>query len=331
MNDLTPPSHAASVGAPWRLGHQFWFLVLLACYAILELSFNHQLLALAGGLQPPTSALVFHDMEVWARVVSGLGLALLLMRCLDRYFLSRVRLVLVCTCVGLLVMGYAQKAIVDAIVARATPADLAMSVHARMSTSQAVVGRMALRGEVVLTEPASAELQPIMRALWTSSVLGLSPDEVEVTSGAAQWVANFLPPQFSAEQKQAAYRVAVMTPVALGASLFFGLLNLCQLFAGLGVRLMAGLGWQGLLRRVEPFLLTFCVSVCLVLSLWPGNAWVNSAGYSQVARPALWQQKPFLAPFVDWSLRAEPAWSEPVSWVHRYLLLDFEFSNPLRD
>jgi hypothetical protein len=55
---------------------------------------------------------------------------------------------------------------------------------------------------------------------------------------------------------------------------------------------------------------------------------VASPGYSQIARPALWQEKPFLALFVDWSLRAEPAWSDPVAWVHRELLRDFRFHHP---
>lgn len=70
------------------------------------------------------------------------------------------------------------------------------------------------------------------------------------------------------------------------------------------------------------------VMLCLCVSWWPGNAWVHSPGYSQVARPALWQGKPFLAPFVEWSLRAEPAWSDPVAWVHKALLADFDFRDP---
>jgi hypothetical protein len=57
---------------------------------------------------------------------------------------------------------------------------------------------------------------------------------------------------------------------------------------------------------------------------------VSSPSYTQVSRPALWTNKPFLAPFVEWSLRAEPAWANPVAWVHRELLQDFQFGNPLR-
>jgi len=71
------------------------------------------------------------------------------------------------------------------------------------------------------------------------------------------------------------------------------------------------------------------VSACLSWSLTAGNAWVDSPAYREVARPALWQAKPYLAPFLDWSLRAEPAWSDLLVWIHRELLLDFDFRNPL--
>jgi len=309
---------------------QPWFLGLLAAYAVLELSFNHRLLELAGGVMTAAKITHLHDIELWARVVSGLGLALLLMRWLDRFIRSRLWLVLCCTAVGLLVMWHLQKALVDAIVARADPQDMRMSVHSLVSTGEAMKGRIELRGQPVLPGPAPEPLRPVMSALWSSSVLGLSPDDLEVTSGAAQLAGGWMLGTPSPQQLRDAYRKAVMTPVALGASLLFGLLNLCQLFAGISVLLMARLGAQGLRQRTEHWLLPAWVAVCVGMSWWPGNAWVESPGYSQVARPALWQGKPFLAPFVDWSLRAEPAWSDPVAWVHRELLRDFDFSDPWR-
>ena len=309
---------------------QPWFLGLLAAYAVLELSFNHRLLELAGGVLTGARLSQLHDMERWARVVSGLGLALLLMRWLDRSVRSRLWLVLGCSAVGLLLMWHLQKALVDAIVARADASDMRMSMQSLVSTGEALKGRIELRGQPVLDGPVPAPLRPVMNALWPSSVLGLSPDDLEVTSGAAQlaggWMLNAPTPQ----QMRDAYRRAVMTPVALGASLFFGLLNLCQLFAGLSMLLMTRLGAEGWRQRTQHWWMPAWVAVCVAMSVWPGNAWVESPGYSQVARPALWQGKPFLAPFVDWSLRAEPAWSDPVAWVHRELLRDFDFSDPWR-
>ena len=35
-------------------------------------------------------------------------------------------------------------------------------------------------------------------------------------------------------------------------------------------------------------------------------------------------------PLIEWSLRAEPAWSDPVAWVHRRMLADFDFRDPSR-
>ena len=62
------------------LNSQPWFLLLLACYTVLELSFNHRLLELAGDLQWKATSVQLNDIEIWGRVVSGLGLGLLLMR-----------------------------------------------------------------------------------------------------------------------------------------------------------------------------------------------------------------------------------------------------------
>lgn len=313
-----------------RLPQQLWFLGLLAAYAVLELSFNHRLLELAGGAQAGATSADLHGMELWARVVSGLGLALLLMRWLERAVRSRLWLVLGCSVAGLLIMWHVQKSLVDAIVARADQGDLHMSVRALASTGEALSGRIELRGQPVLEHPAPSGLRPVMRALWASSVLGLSPQDLEPTSGAGQLAAHWMSAAPSPEQMRDAYRRAVMTPVALGSSLLFGLLNLCQLFAGLAARVVVFLGAGGARQHLGRWSMPAWVLVCLAMSWWPGNAWTHSAGYSQVARPALWRDKPFLAPFVEWSLRAEPAWADPVAWVHRALLADFEFRDPMR-
>ncbi len=311
------------------LSLQPWFLLLLAGYAVLELSFNHRLLDLAGSAWTATAAEQLQDLEQWARVVSGLGLALLLMRWLDRAIPSRLLLVLLSAAAGLLLMWHLQKAVVDAIVARASAEDLVMSVQSQLSTGEALKGRVELRGQPVLPGPAPSALRPAMNALWSSSVLGLAPQDLEATSGAAQLLGQGAGTQASRAQMQDAYRKAVMTPVALGASLLFGLLNLCQLFAGLSLLLLARLGLGGGVG-VQRALLPAWLLVCGGLSWWPSNDWVQSPGYSQVARPALWQAKPFLAPFVDWSVRAEPAWANPVAWVHQELLRDFDFRAPWR-
>ena len=79
---------------------------LLAAYAVLELSFNHRLLELSATMLSDPGATRLRDMEIWARVVSGLGLALLLMRGLDRVIRSRILLALSCSAAGLLTMWH---------------------------------------------------------------------------------------------------------------------------------------------------------------------------------------------------------------------------------
>lgn len=308
-----------------RLSLQPWFLLLLAAYAVLELSFNHRLLEIAAGMLTGVDATRVQAMELWARVVSGLGLALLLMRWFDRLIPSRLWLVLSCSVAGLLLMWNLQKTLVDAIVASADEKDMQMSVQSHLSTGEALKGRVELRGQPVLDEPASPLLRPVMTALWSSSVLGLSPDDLEVTAGAAQLAGSWMMPSPSEKQLRDAYRKAVMMPVALGTSLLFGLLNLCQLLAGTVLLLISKAGAGPSPGPLHRGLLPGLVLACMVTTWLQGNAWVDSPGYRQVARPALWQDKPFLAPFVEWSLRAEPAWSDSLAWVHRELLGDFDF------
>lgn len=308
---------------------QPWFLVLLAAYAVLEISFNHRLLELPQSWHLGVTAGQAQAMEHWARVVSGLGLGLLLMRALYRRIPSRWWLVFTCFATGLLVMWHAQKALVDAIVASADEKDLQISVLAQLSTAEALKGRIELRGQPVLEAPARQDMRAVMSALWPSSVLALSPDDLEMTSGALQLTGAWLYTTPSPDQARVAYRNAVMMPVALGASLFFGLLNLCQLFSGVVVWALSLrqtlLRWAWLERWVLPVL----VATTFGMSWLPGNAWVDSPAYRQVARPALWQDKALLAPFVEWSLRAELAWSDPVAWVHRELLQGFDFRDLL--
>lgn len=312
------------------LNVQPWFLIVLACYAILELSFNHRLLDLAGDLQMKTTPAQLHDIEVWGRIVSGLGLALLLMRWLDKFVKSRLMLVVLCCTLGLFSMWHLQKMLVDTIVSRADQQDLMMSWKSQLSTQEALNGRIFLRGEPLLNGPAPEDIRPVMSALWASSLAGLSPDDLDASSGAAQLMSGFFSPQFTPEQLTAAYRKTVMTPVVLGASLMFGLLNLCQFFAGLVAWVLTFARQEAMLERCKFWLLPSLTVLCLALSWWPGNVWTTSPAYQRVASPALWADKPYLAPFVEWSVRAEPAWADSVAWVHSVLLQDFEFKSPTR-
>lgn len=136
------------------LNVQPWFLILLACYAILELSFNHRLLELAGDLQMKATPTQLHDIEIWGRIVSGLGLALLLMRWLDRFVKSRLTLLVLSCTLGLFSMWHFQKILVDTIVSGADQQDLMMSWRSQLSTLEALNGRILLRGESLLNGPA---------------------------------------------------------------------------------------------------------------------------------------------------------------------------------
>ncbi|MEK0421850.1 MAG: hypothetical protein RLZZ161_1701, partial [Bacteroidota bacterium] len=113
------------------LNFQPWFLLWLAAYSVVELSFNHRLLELAGDLHLSMTELRMHNIEIWGRLVSGMGLSLLLMRWLDTRLRSRLVLICVSCLVGFITMWYVQKQLVDTIVARADQEDLMMSLKAQ--------------------------------------------------------------------------------------------------------------------------------------------------------------------------------------------------------
>ncbi len=92
-------------------------------------------------------------------------------------------------------------------------------------------------------------------------------------------------------------------------------------------RIISGLG-------LAFWLLRACLPRLLFLALWAlalGWSWTHlgedlqSPGYREVARPALRTEQPLLAPFVEWSLRAEPAWQAPTRWLHQTLLGSYGF------
>ena len=313
---VSPTLYAPSHQAP-----PAWFLALLAAYAVLELSFNHQLMRASSAALVDPDAL--RDLEFWARVVSGLGLSLWLMRAWLRRGLKPLLAVLLSVVVGIGVMWHLQRWLVEAIVERASEQDKIMSLYAGQLAPALLGGEVTVRGQRLLEV---GELSPpalqAWQALLPATLLGLQPHELQVREVQA-WIGNAT---LSPQPLSDAYRRAVTVPIALAVSLLFGLAN---------VSLLLSL----MLQRWGPRRIAALASrpVAVFLLLWLGllaGSWLTLAdemqprAYAEITRPALRSAQPLLSPFVEWSLRTQPAWQEPTRWLHETLLANYAFRRP---
>lgn len=304
--------------SPW------WFLILLAAYAVLELSFNHHLMQVSSGSAFDLASM--EDLEFWSRLISGLGLAFWLLRLLMRRLRSPWLAALLSVLVGVSFMWQFQRWLVDTIVAHASEIDKRMSLYAQQLGPETMAGRVQVQGlPLVQPERLSEAIRPAWQALLPAITLGLKPEDLEPLDAAAQdrkMRAGLVATQtLPAQLLDDAYRRTVMVPIALGVSLLFGLANLCLLLSLLLQR--ASSPGAPTWRQPLIFLLLW---LALLAWSWSWRADdVQTTGYRQVAGPALRAEQPMLWPFVEWSLRAEPAWHAPTRWIHQRLLGGYGF------
>lgn len=298
-----------------------WLLLLLAAYAVLELSFNHHLLDISGSVVAGPG--VIQDLEFWARLISGLGLALWLMRALLRRGLAPLVAVVLSVVVGVTVMWHLQRWLVDAIVANASERDMQMSLYAQQLSPQLLSGQVQVRGQpLVQAQDVPEAGLGAWRALVPAIVLGLGPSDFGTSAMPDPAVAGAVEGRIL----QDAYRRAVMVPIALAVSLLFGLANLCLFVSLVAARCCPARARLAPWHRTTAWLLLSTV-VVVWSCLWLADE-VESRGYREVARPALRSAQPLLAPFVEWSLRAAPAWRDPTRWLHQVVLGGYGFERP---
>ena len=305
------PSIPSREAPPW------WLLGLLAAYAVLELSFNHHLMEISSAAAPELGAL--KDLEVWARLISGLGLSLWLTRAMLRRGMMPALALLLSLLVGVTLMWHLQRWLVDRIVAQASAQDKQMSLYAQQLAPALLGGQLLVRGKpLVQLERLPADSRPAWRALLPAITLGLTPADIQAKGLEAAMNAQPWPDQLLTD----AYRRAVMVPVALGVSLLFGLANLCLLICLLALRC-----WPGKLaapwRPSLLFLLLWVSSLTWSFMSYADDT--SATAYYEVARPSLRASQPLLAPFVEWTLRAQPTWQSSTGWMHDHLLGGYAF------
>ena len=307
-----------------RMQEQIWFIGLLGVYSMVELGFNHRMLDLSGGF---LSSSELDGLQLWGRVIAGLGLSMLLLRWLDARLQQRWKAVLISFTLGMSVMWHFQKMVIDHLVERASLEDKQFNIYLLNKAALAANGQLFVRGERLGSQGMDLSVRSVVQALFPASALGMSiPDFEGPDAGRWQAQAAALALPGAKTLLDDAYRNTITPPVALGLSSFFGLLNLAQC---LGLALLLCLRraghpkWSAWLRKN---LLILSALLILGLTSLHRDAFIDSPAYQQHLRPSAWDRQPLLAVLLAWGLRAEPAWHGVSRWAHQDLMQGFSFT-----
>lgn len=300
---------------------------LPAIYLVLEFSFNHRLMSLTADM---VDEQVLQGLEVWGRLLSGIGFGLLLFR----FTRGRVALRLgawpwllrlsASLLLGVLLMWNVQKWITAHWVNTATEDDKKAALVLSSLAGQAAQNRLTtLTGDALLQGQPSAAQGQLIAALFPAASLYIDQRALQLATwtnppGMQQASAAPLPPQAKALLDNA-FRNLIIPPLTLGFSLFFGLVNLAQLT----VNILPGMK-ERMRRRAFAGLLVMLVLV----SATHASPFLDSAGYQRSMQAKLWAGDSALALLTEWSFRSVALWQPVSAWLHGQVLQDFAFRKP---
>ena len=300
---------------------------LPAIYLVLEFSFNHRLMSLTADM---VDEQVLQGLELWGRLLSGVGFGLLLFRFTrgrialrlgERTWLLRLGASLL---LGVVLMWNVQKWITTHWVSTATEDDKKAALVLSALAGQAAQGRLTtLGGDALLQGQASAAEGQLTAALFPAASLYIDQRVQQLATwthpqGMQQASAAALLPQAEALLDNA-FRNLIIPPLTLGFSLFFGLVNLAQLSANL---------LPGLRERIRRRGFAGLLAVLVLISASHASPFLDSAGYQQSMQANLWAGDRALALLTEWSFRSVALWQPVSAWLHAQVLQDFAFQKP---
>jgi len=323
MPPLTKPALRALL-----LNRKVVMLLLLVPYLLVELAFNHRLLTLAPGTLDNQA---LRGVEIWGRIISGVGLGLLIWNFAMGRLLPRLpglAALLLSLGLGVLCMWHVQRGVIDYWVEQAPAQDKQIALALGMLAPTASLGQLHTGHGPLMGPPASEGLRLTVASLFPASALHAAQRDDLVLAWTRQMGAGFGAQDLaraSPELVDNAYRNLIVPPLAVGLSLLFALLNLAQLACALlrSAALLLHLQWS----RHGWF--QAALSLALVgFSATLGNGYVDSEAFRLDLRPGLWQNDPLLALLTDWGLHAVPPWFALAEWAHNSVLLNASFKLP---
>jgi hypothetical protein len=323
MPPLTKPALRALL-----LNRKVVMLLLLVPYLVVELAFNHRLLMLASGTLDNQA---LRGVEIWGRIISGVGLGLLIWNFAMGRLLPRLpglAALLLSLGLGVLCMWHVQRGVIDYWVEQAPAQDKQIALALGMLAPTASLGQLHTGHGPLMGPPASEGLRLTVASLFPASALHAAQRDDLVLDWTRQMGAGFGAQDLaraSPELVDNAYRNLIVPPLALGLSLLFALLNLVQLAYALlrSAALLLRLQW-GRHGWFQSALALALVGFSATL----GNGYVDSEAFRLDLRPGLWRNDPLLALLTDWGLHAVPPWFALAEWAHKSVLLNASFKLP---
>jgi hypothetical protein len=305
----------------------WWFFYIFTFfYVALEFGFNYQLLNLTVDFASEETLL---GLEFWGRVISGVGLSLVLYRLSsDLKIFNGLRYVL-CLIVGITLMWNVQKMLTDYLVDQASLEDKEVSLLLAALSPKAAGGSLAtLSGNLIINEPLSEQDRKIAASLFPAIAL-YAPnrnEQIAAWNGTTpQQIQLLLAMNYTEAQLSNAYRNLVIPPLTLGISIFFALLNLAQ-WVGMTVGIVQkhwGIStWFIRLTTAITFI------VLLLFSLLVETPFADSHAYQDELKKSLYENDYFLGVLTTISAHAVPNWYFLSKACNQYVLGGVQLKRP---
>lgn len=291
--------------------------VVPAIYLALELAFNFQLTNIAANT---VSDQTLAGLEFWSRIISGIGLGLLIYRLILNRLTHKVIPLIICLIVGVTLMWNVQRELTEYLVKSALPADKTAAVALSILAADAADGHLkTLKGDSIVGKDINSLERRAVMALFPAAALHSENRTEQIESWLRQKPKAYeshYSYQFDAEN---AYKNLIIPPIALGLSILFAVLNLALLISYVVERYY----------KRNPLVLRLLIfSALVILSIQGAEDFISSDGYQKSLRPGLWESKPVLAVLVEWSGSAIPTWGSISEFSSEVLLFGYSFKKP---
>ena len=285
----------------------WWILYFFTFFYIaVEFGFNYQLLNLTVDF---ASEDILLGLEFWGRVISGVGLSLVLFRLSAGFKIFNGLRYVACLILGIALMWNVQKMLTDYLVEQASLEDKKISLLLSFLTSKAAEGSLeTLSGNLIAREQLSEQDRKITASLFPAVAL-YAPnrnEQIAAWNGTSpQQIQLLLAMNYTEAQLSNAYRNLVIPPLTLGISIFFALLNLAQ---WLGMTMGIFQKRWGISTWFIRLLTATTFIGLLLFSLLVETPFANSRGYEQDLIKPLYENDYFLGILTDISAHAVPNW-----------------------
>jgi hypothetical protein len=275
-------------------------------YIAVEFGFNYQLLDLTIDL---ASEDILLGLEFWGRVISGVGLSLVLYRFSTRFKIINGLRYFLCLVLGIALMWNFQKMLTDYLVDQASVEDKKISLLLSFLSAKAANGSLStLNGNLIVSAPLSEKDRKITASLFPAIAL-YAPNRNEQiaawTGQTPQQIQLLLEMNYNEAQLSNAYRNLFIPPLTLGISIFFALLNLAQwvgMTMGIFQKSSQTSSWINRLVTAITFI------ALLMFSLLAESSLANSRTYQEELKKPLYENDYFLGILTTLSAHAVPNW-----------------------